>query len=85
MRASEDTPTGSPKPPEPGSTVILLLATIGDTTWRMFVPTLGGTGLGLWADSQWHTQPWLSITGLGVGIVITVFLMIDQFKKVNKS
>jgi hypothetical protein len=75
----DDTPT---TPPD-RSTVILLLSDIADTTWRMFVPTLGGTGLGLWADSSLHTTPWLGVLGLVLGIVITAALMRQQFKKVK--
>jgi len=56
-----------------------------DTTWRMFVPTLGGTALGLWADNVWHTEPWCGIAGLAIGIVITFFLVKQQYKKANED
>ena len=29
----------------------VILGTIGDTTWRMFVPSIGCTLLGVWLDS----------------------------------
>ena len=38
-----------------------ILATIGDTTWRMFVPSVGFTLLGVWADVQLDTKPWLMV------------------------
>jgi hypothetical protein len=72
---------GPPRKP----TVILLLTDIADTTWRMFVPPIGGTLLGLYADSTWHTTPWLSIIGLALGIALTVVLMKQQFNKLKNS
>jgi hypothetical protein len=81
MRASKESPDGTHQPPPSTSTVILLLATIADTTWRMFVPTLGGTAFGLWLDAQWRTTPWLGLAGLGLGIIITSLLVRQQLKK----
>jgi F0F1-type ATP synthase assembly protein I len=75
---SDDKPT----PPEK-STVVLLFMIAADTTWRMFVPTLGGTLIGLWAESQWHIKPWGGIIGLMIGIAITAVLIRQQYKKAN--
>lgn len=71
-----------PTPPEQ-STVILLLKSIGDTTWRMFVPTIGGTLLGVWLDSVLGTAPWLVVAGIVAGVVVTALLIVDQFKKLT--
>ena len=73
-----------PKPPEK-TTALILLATAADTTWRMFVPTLGGTFVGLWADGAWHISPWGGIGGLMIGIVITALLIRQQYKEVDKD
>lgn len=75
---SDDTRT----PPDK-STVILLLGTIGDTTWRMFVPTIGLTVAGLFADKQLRTKPWIMIVSMGVGVVLAWLLVRDQIKKVK--
>jgi F0F1-type ATP synthase assembly protein I len=72
------------QPPEK-STAIILFYIAADTTWRMFVPTLGGTILGLWADSVWHTEPWWSIAGLTVGIIVTALLIKQQYNKANDN
>ena len=84
MSASGDDPKSTQQPPNQ-STVLLLLGTIADTTWRMFVPTLGGTGLGLWLDQMASTAPWCAIGGLTIGIAVTVVLMKRQFQKLKEE
>lgn len=69
-------------PPE-SSTVILLLLTIGDTTWRLFVPSVGLTVAGLLLDKQLHTTPWYMIAGIVLGISIAILLVRAQLKKVD--
>lgn len=69
-----------PTPPDK-STVILLLGTIGDTTWRLFVPTVGLTVLGLWADKQLDSSPWLLTLGIITGSAIAILLVRAQMKK----
>jgi len=83
MSTSQNDGDKKPTPPE-RSTVVLLLGTIGDTTWRMFVPTIGLTVLGLLADKQLHTTPWIMIVGIIVGTLIAALLVRRQIKKVNE-
>lgn len=45
----------------------VLLGTIADTTWRMFVPSVGFTLLGVWLDGQLNAKPWLMFTGIVLG------------------
>jgi len=71
--------------PRNRSSAILLLATMADTTWRMFVPTIGLFVLGLLADKQFATTPWLMIVGLLVGVALTTLLIRRQFQKVQKK
>ena len=75
----------TPVPPPDRSPVVLLLGTIADTTWRMFVPTLGGVSLGLWIDHMTDTAPWFGIGGLTIGVAITVVLMKKQFQKLKEE
>ena len=72
-----------PTPPDT-STVILLLGTIGDTTWRMFVPTIGLTVLGLLIDKQFHSTPWVMSIGIVLGIILATILVRRQIKEVQK-
>lgn len=77
----------SDKKPAPSqkSTAVLLFMIAADTTWRMFVPTLGGALLGLWIDSMAGTEPWYAVGGLAVGIVVTTLLVRQQYKKANEQ
>lgn len=73
----------SQKPPE-RSTVILLLGDIGDTTWRMFIPTIGFTLIGLYGDATFGTKPWLMIGGIIIGTISAGYLVKRQLQKVIK-
>ncbi|OYW42434.1 hypothetical protein B7Z28_01525 [Candidatus Saccharibacteria bacterium 32-45-3] len=57
--------------------VKVLLVTIGDTTWRMFVPAVGLTLLGVWADVQFGTKPWLMVAGIVLGF-LGAFLLVKK-------
>lgn len=72
-------------PPPDKSTVILLLSTIGDTTWRMFAPTIGLTVIGIYGDNTFHTEPWLTISGVLLGALSAALLVRKQLKKVKNK
>jgi F0F1-type ATP synthase assembly protein I len=80
MKSSPEQSDDSPTPPEK-STVILLLKDLGNVTWRMFAPVSVGLALGLLADSKFDSSPWGVIVGVGVGIVTTVLLIRNIYKK----
>jgi hypothetical protein len=84
MREPDEPSAGTPRPPKPSS-VVLLLGTIADTTWRMFVPTITFILLGFWADESWGTQPWLTIAGIIVGTAITSLLIKRQLEEVKQT
>ncbi len=71
--------TGSESVPESSLTPLLL--TIGDTTWRMFVPTIGFTLLGVWCDKQWQTKPWLMFAGIIIGFGGALLLVRRQYNQ----
>lgn len=58
-------------------TMRVLLSTIGDTTWRMFVPSVGLTLLGVWADGEFGTKPWLMVLGIILGF-FGAFLLVKK-------
>lgn len=74
----------SPAPPEK-STAILLLGTVADTTWRMFIPTIGLMLVGIMLDKSLHMKPWCMIVGLIVGTIITVLLVRRQLAALQKK
>ena len=71
-----------PSLPPKHSTVLLML-TIADTTWRLFVPLVGATILGLWIDRQIGTKPWLMIIAMILGATTAYLLVRTQIKKVK--
>jgi len=75
---------GSSVPP-PNSTALLLLGTFADTTWRMLVPSVGLTLLGVWLDSICGVKPWLMVVGIILGAVFAVLLVKQQFISAKKG
>lgn len=71
--------------PAKNSTVVFLLGTIADTTWRMFIPSVGFTLLGVWADAQLGTKPWLMVAGIVVGCLGAYLLVAKQIKDIKRS
>ncbi len=64
-----------------GSVGLLFL----DTSARLFVPSVGGTVLGLWADKTWGTTPWLTITGVLLGSALAFTMVYKQIQAVKKD
>lgn len=77
---SPETKNDQEIPPEPRSTVVFM--TIVDTTWRMFVPSIGLTLLGAWLDSRLQTAPWLLLAGSIFGLIIAALAVSMQLKKI---
>lgn len=63
--------------------VSVMWATFGDTTWRLFVPSVGGTLLGAWADESWGTTPLMIIIGTALGMSCAIWLVVLQYRKVK--
>ena len=78
------------KPPvsdaqKPGAdAVMMIFGTIGDTTWRMFVPSVGLTLLGVWADGQFGTKPWLMLAGVVLGFAGAIVLVRRQIVGIKR-
>lgn len=61
----------------------VILGTIGDTTWRMFVPAVGLTLFGVWLDTVFDTKPWLMAGGIVLGFVTAAILVKSQVGKIR--
>ena len=66
-------------------TIKVLMGTIGDTTWRMFVPSVGFTLLGAYLDGLLQTKPWLMIVGIVVGFFGAFLLVKFQLERLKRS
>lgn len=80
MRASDGSPKETPEPPKDNSTVILLLGTMADTTWRMFIPSIIGIAGGYFLDEKIGTAPWMFIVGTVLGCTIAGLLIKRQLQ-----
>jgi len=67
------------------SASMLLLATALDTTWRAFLPTIGGTFLGIGIDHQFNIAPVGTIVCMIVGAALSALLITLQIRGVRKS
>lgn len=74
---------GDEKSLPPKQSTVLLLVTIADTTWRLFIPTIGLTIAGLLLDKQFGTKPWIMAVSMAVGIAVALLLTRSQLKKVK--
>lgn len=68
---------------QPRSAAILLITTIADTTWRVFVPTVGGILIGVWLNQVFNVGLAWSIILFVIGSLISVVLVKMQLKRVN--
>jgi len=86
--------TESPRPqPKPGRTTkpqsglsapMLIFATALDTTWRAFLPTLGGVFLGIGIDNLFNITPFATIGCLILGVITSALLIAKQLRDVRK-
>ena len=66
------------------SAPIVVFVTTLDTTWRMFVPTLGGTFAGIGLDKLLNRAPIGVISCLVLGIILSIVLISRQITHVRK-
>lgn len=63
---------------------MLIFMTALDTTWRAFVPTLGGVFLGIGLDHLWGVAPVATIVCLILGALTSALLIAKQLRDVRK-
>lgn len=64
---------------------MILVVTALDTTWRAFLPTLGGTFAGIGLDKLFNISPVGLIICLILGVVLSGFLIARQLIHVRKQ
>ena len=67
-----------------GAMMILARTMIG-TMWRMFLPTIGLTLLGLWLDNVSGMKMRWIIAGIISGAIISVILVVLQIAKIKQQ
>ncbi len=70
---------------QPRSAAILLLYTALDTTLRAFVPTIGGTFIGIWLDHSFNSAPIWTTIMIILGFIISAILVMLQMKSVRNT
>ncbi|MFZ1600185.1 MAG: AtpZ/AtpI family protein, partial [Candidatus Saccharimonas aalborgensis] len=63
------------------SASLVMIATMADTTWRMFVPTVGLIAAGDALDGRFLTRPWLMLTGALIGSLLAALLIKRQLQR----
>ena len=63
---------------------MLIFMTALDTTWRAFVPTLGGVFIGIGLDHLWHSAPTATIICLIIGTIVSATLVAKQLRDVRR-
>ncbi len=66
------------------SAPMLLFVTALDTTWRVFIPTLAGTFLGIGIDSWLASAPVATIVCLALGVTASALLIAQQLLAIRK-
>lgn len=59
--------------------------TMADTTWRMFVPSVGLTLLGARLDGQFGTKPGLMFGGIVLGFASAALLVYLQLRGIKRQ
>jgi hypothetical protein len=78
-------PGTSPAEPSGLSGPMILLMTALDTTWRAFVPTIGGTFLGIGIDKLFGIAPIATVVCLILGFAASIYLIVKQLASVRRT
>jgi F0F1-type ATP synthase assembly protein I len=84
MNKAADKPTtnaSSGKTLSPGAIGLQFL----DTTWRIAVPVVIMTLIGIFVDLQLGTKPWLTLVAVVIGFALAGVLLKRQLDAVNKE
>lgn len=75
--------TSADKVPGEGADLVIF-KTLFDTTWRLFIPSIGLTVAGVIADKTFSTKPWLTVAGVAVGVALSITLVFLQMKGIRR-
>lgn len=66
------------------SMVLMIFGTMADTTWRIAIPPIFGTIVGVWVDNTYNTKPWATVAGVTLGTAAAFYLLYLQMRKVRQ-
>ena len=69
--------------PENEASTLALLASMADTTWRMFTPPALLVAGGIYLDLHYGTKPWMTVLGTVAGLGFSILLVRRQLKEVK--
>lgn len=81
----DERPASTTGAPHAGSGAGGVLASLADTTWRVAVPTVLFSGLGIALDNTLDTMPLCTLIGLVIGLVAAGALVWQQIQNVTKT
>ncbi|MFZ1249692.1 MAG: AtpZ/AtpI family protein [Candidatus Saccharimonadales bacterium] len=74
-------PTLSSREARSSSVSSSIFLDMADTSWRLFIPTVGLLLFGRHLDVTHGTKPWLMLLGVTIGAIIAAFLIKRQLQR----
>lgn len=71
--------------PQSDKGALKVLGSIADTTWRMFIPTIGFLMIGRYFDNTLSIKPWGMLIGVIVGIWLAYVLVRKQLRDIERE
>lgn len=84
-RLTDEESQTTKRPQKLRSAPMLLFATAFDTTWRAFVPTIGGTFLGIGIDKWLNIAPIATFICIILGVIAAALLITKQLHDIRKK
>ncbi len=81
----DETPASTTHVPSSNSPTSSVLLSLADTTWRMFIPTIGLLLLGRYFDNRFDTKPWLMFLGIIIGSALAWILVRKQLRDIAQE
>jgi putative F0F1-ATPase subunit (Ca2+/Mg2+ transporter) len=85
MKQAADSTTTRSRGSGAGLGAGIIALTFLDTTWRIAVPVILFSLVGIFADRHLGSKPWLTLLGVVIGFVFAALLVKRQLEAVQKA